>query len=108
MSKVKKYDKSFKQQAVQLALSSEQPTFQTAKDLGIIESTLYNWISKAKKNKPTPKSVSKKVDDGIDVEKLHNELLKLRKDNQRLKETCEILKKATAYFANDPNQDTNS
>lgn len=43
-----------------------------------------------------------------DVGKLHEELLKLRKDNLRLKETCEILKKATAYFANDSKPDTNS
>lgn len=96
MSKQKKYDKSFKQQAIQLALSSNQAISKTANELGILESTLYSWVNTAK-NKKQPEEASKV----LDVEKLHEELLKLRKDNQRLKETCEILKKATAYFAND-------
>lgn len=96
MSKQKKYDKSFKQQAIQLALSSDQPISKTAKELGVLESTLYSWVSNSKAQK-TPVEVHKEADVG----KLHDELLRLRKDNQRLKETCEILKKATAYFAND-------
>lgn len=103
MSKHKKYDKSFKQQAIQLALTSDQSIAKTAKDLGLLETTLYNWVSKAK-NKDVPKSA---VED-VDVKKLHEELLKLRKDNQRLKDTCDILKKATAYFANDTKLDTRS
>lgn len=97
----KKYDKSFKQQAVQHALTTDQPINKTAKELGIHEPTLYNWISKAKN-----KDISEAASRDVDVNKLHEELLKLRKDNQRLKETCEILKKATAYFANDTKLDT--
>ncbi|MCS5707368.1 transposase [Candidatus Berkiella cookevillensis] len=104
MSKYKKYDKSFKQRAVQLALTSEQPTSKTAKDLGILESTLYNWISKAKKDKNIPEV----KDETPDLKQLHEELLKLRKENERLRDTCDILKKATAYFANDPKKDSNS
>jgi len=96
MSKQKKYDKSFKQQAVQLALTSNQPIAKTAKELGVLETTLYYWVSSAKAQK-APIQACKEADIG----KMHEELLKLRKDNQRLKETCEILKKATAYFAND-------
>jgi transposase len=103
MSKHKKYDKSFKQQAIQLALSSNQAIAKTAKELGVLESTLYHWVSTAKAKK-TPIESGKEVD----IEKLHEELLKLRKDNNRLKETCEILKKATAYFANDSKRDTHS
>jgi transposase len=102
MSRYKKYDKSFKKQAVELALSSDQSIAKTAKDLGILETTLYSWVSNAKTNdnlEPTQ---------DIDVNKLHDELLKLRKENQRLKDTCDILKKATAYFANDTKKDTHS
>ena len=102
-TKYKKYDKSFKQQAVQHALTTDQPITKTAKDLGLLESTLYNWISKAK-NKDLPEAPS----EDVDVKKLHEELLKLRRDNQRLKDTCDILKKATAYFANDTKPDTRS
>jgi transposase len=103
MSKYKKYDKSFKQQAVQLALTSDQPIAKTAKELGVLETTLYSWVNNAKTQK-TPTEAIKEADVG----KLHEELLKLRKDNQRLKETCDILKKATAYFANDSKRDTHS
>lgn len=103
MSKNKQYDKSFKQQAVHLALTSNQPIAKTAKELGVLETTLYYWVSNAKAQKQPTQTSSE-----MDVGKLHEELLKLRKDNQRLKETCEILKKATAYFANDPKRDTHS
>lgn len=94
MSKYKQYDLSFRNQAVQLALSSDQSISKTAKDLGVLESTLYNWIAKTK-NKETASAAPR----DLDVNKLHDELFKLRKENQRLKDTCDILKKATAYFA---------
>lgn len=103
MSKHKKYDKSFKQQAIQLALSSNQSIAKTAKELDVLESTLYSWVSTAKAQK-TPVESNKETDLG----KMHEELLKLRKENLRLKETCDILKKATAYFANDSKRDTHS
>ena len=103
MSNKRNYDKSFKQQAIQLALTSNQPISKTAKELGVLETTLYSWVSNAK-NPKNPSEASKEPS----VEKMHEELLKLRKDNQRLKETCEILKKATAYFASDSKRDTHS
>jgi transposase len=103
MSTKKKYDKSFKQQAIQFALSADQSLSKTAKELGLLESTLYSWVNKAKGQKTAAESTTQ-----ADVGKMHEELLKLRKDNLRLRETCEILKKATAYFANDSKQDTNS
>jgi transposase len=102
MSKYKKYDKSFKQQAIQLALTSDQSIAKTASELGVLESTLYSWVSNLKTEKPVETSKE------VDVGKLHEELLKLRKDNQRLKETCDILKKATTFFANDSKRDTHS
>ena len=97
MSKQKKFDKSFKQRAVQLALTSDQALSKTAQDLGLVESTLYTWVSKAKKDKDVLESTAEVPE----IKQLHNELLKLRKENQRLKDTCDILKKATSYFAND-------
>jgi len=97
MSKHKKFDKSFKERAVQLALTSDQAVSKTAQDLGLLETTLYNWVSKAKKDNGTLGSTAETPD----IKQLHDELLKLRKENQRLKDTCDILKKATAYFAND-------
>ena len=103
MSKHKKYDKSFKEQAIQLALSSNQSIAQTAKELGVLETTLYYWVNTAKTQKMAPESKQ-----APDLNKMHEELLKLRKENQRLKDTCDILKKATTFFANDTKRDTHS
>lgn len=85
------YDISFKQEAIRLALSSSKPICETARDLGIKESTLYNWISKEKD----------KVTNSSDISELNlvDELNKLRKENARLKEEREILKKAAKFFA---------
>ncbi len=88
-----KYDKSFKEEAIRLALTSPQPLSKTARDLGLKESTLYNWVSLAKdKAPPVPDS------QGNQTSLLH-ELDRLRKENVRLKEEREILKKAATFFA---------
>ncbi len=88
-----KYDKSFKEEAIRLALTSTQPIAKTAYDLGIKESTLYAWVSSAKDKAPTI------TDESGNPANLIEELNRLRKENTRLKEEREILKKATAFFA---------
>ncbi len=45
-------DKSFKDEAVRLALTSSQPYSKTARDLGVKESTLYHWIKVSKNKAP--------------------------------------------------------
>jgi len=97
MSTKQKYDQSFKTEAVKLAISSGKPVVDTARSLNIKEVTLHNWIRNAKikdKNTDTPIET-------LDLKDLHLEINRLRKDNKRLQDTCEILKKATAYFANE-------
>lgn len=90
-AKLNSYDKEFKAQAIKLALSSSQPICQTAKELGVKESSLYSWI-----NKHRSAPVEAQAETGIDV---YNEMAKLRKENARLKEEREILKKAAVFFA---------
>lgn len=85
------YDISFKQEAIRLALSSSKPICETARDLGIKDSTLYNWISTEKKKATNPNDIGEL--------NLVDELNKLRKENARLKEEREILKKAAKFFA---------
>ena len=63
-----------------------------AKELGLVEQILRNWIKSAdrgKLNGPGSKTVTPE----------QMELSRLRAENIRLKRECEILKKATAYFA---------
>lgn len=90
-TKLKHYDKEFKAKAVKLALSSSQTISQTAKELGMKETTLYSWV---KNNKNT--YVEQHGESGKDV---LDELAKLRRENARLREEREILKKAAAFFA---------
>lgn len=91
-----KYDKSFKEEAVRLALTSTQSISQTARDLGIKENTLYNWISVAKnKSSESTNENSSKIN-------LVEELNRLRKENARLKEEREILKKFATFIAKEP------
>jgi transposase len=88
-----KYDKSFKEEAIRLALTSNQPITKTAYDLGIKATTLYSWVSHAKDKAPTI------ADESSNPANLIKELNHLRKENTRLKEEREILKKATVFFA---------
>lgn len=88
-----KYDKSFKEEAIRLALTSPQPIAKTARDLGLKESTLYQWVADAKAQSPTIPNES-----GSQLNVVE-ELNRLRKEVTRLREERDILKKATAFFA---------
>lgn len=87
-----KFTKEFKLEAISLAQESGSVP-KTAKNLGIATQTLYAWITQYKDDEVNsfPGKGRLKPDD--------EELRKLRLENQRLKETNEILKKAAAYFA---------
>lgn len=87
--KKREYTDDFKQEAVSLALRSSSIS-NTAKELGIPEATLHGWVRNKSLQPKQP--LQEKTD-------IHNELKKLRKENARLREEKEILKKAAAYFA---------
>jgi transposase len=82
----------FRQDAVKLAVESDQPIAQTARDLGINPNTLYTWVAKHRQHKSPSPAVSGE-------EQPHDELMRLRRENALLKEERDILKKAAAYFA---------
>jgi len=86
-----KYPTEFKERAVKLAVESDQSIAQTACDLGVNENTLHTWIGKYHR----VERQEQKVNDAH----LYEELKRLRKENTRLKEERDILKKAAAYFA---------
>ena len=88
---MRQYSAEFKERAVKLAVESEQSIAQTARDLGVNENTLHTWIGKYHR-------MERQEKEGHD-EHLYEELKRLRKENVRLKEERDILKKAAAYFA---------
>ena len=87
----KKYPAAFKERAVKLAVESDQPIAQTARDLGVNENTWHTWIGKYHRVERQEKQVHD--------EHVYEGLKRLRKENACLKEEREILKKAAAYFA---------
>ena len=90
-STMQKYSAEFKERTVKLAVESDQPIAQTARDLGVNENTLHTWIGKYHR--------TARQDKQVNDEHLYEELKRLRKENTRLKEERDILKKAAAYFA---------
>ncbi len=86
------YSTEFKNRAVNLVIKSEKTTAQIAKDLGINATTLYVWMNKEKSDTKAGKELSH--------EQLFDELKRVKKELAEVKEQRDILKKATAYFAN--------
>ncbi len=74
----------FRESAVKLAVETNQPITQTARELGINCNTLHTWIS----NYHRSEQVVQKVSD----EHPYDELKRLKKENARLKEERDILK----------------
>ena len=85
----RKYTKEFKLDAVRLAISSDKSQVQVARDLGIKQNCLYNWISKYRGD----------ILGGSHKLSPEQELAALKKEVIQLRQEREILKKAAAYFA---------
>lgn len=94
MKKIPKqeYTAEFKEQAVKHAQSVGIVV--AAKELGLVEQTLRNWVKASAAGKLT-------VPGSKPVTPEQMELSRLRAENARLKMHVDILKKATAYFAKD-------
>ena len=87
--KYQKHTNEFKLEAVRLAEQEGMSVAQVARDLGISDSVLYDWVKKfGARSGGTPMTP-----DG------REELLRLRRELQIVKEERDILKKATAFFA---------
>ena len=90
--KSRRFSEEFKRDAVRL-VTDEQYTFKAASQaVGVSEKSLYDWH---KKFAPPPVP----CDDDSTVAELQAENKRLRKELKRAELEREILKKATAYFA---------
>jgi transposase len=86
------YPPAFKAEAVRLVASSDRSLSRIAKDLGVADQTLRNWVRHAE------------IDDGVRDELApheRDELLQLRREVRTLRQEREILNKAAAFFANE-------
>jgi transposase len=86
------YTAEFKELAVKRA--REVGAGPAARELGLIEQTLRNWVKAAQAGKLNPSG-----NPPVTPEQM--EMARLRAENARLKMHLEIVKKAAAYFAKD-------
>ncbi len=84
------YPPEFKVEAVQLVQQRERSLAQIARDLGVCEQTVRNWVKQVE--------IDSGVRAGLTSEE-RDELRRLRRENRILKEERDILKKAAAFFA---------
>jgi transposase len=87
----RKYTQEFKAEAVELVVSSGRPAAEIARELGVNEGTLSNWVKMAKKRgevEEKPLSADERA-----------ELKELREELRRVKMERDLLKKAAAWFA---------
>lgn len=90
MSKKKHYTKEFKEEAVRLAENSDNKS-QVARDLGIHMSVLGRWRRELQVG-------GKKAFPGNGKPR-DEEMFELKKENRRLQQEVEILKKAVGIFS---------
>ncbi|WP_108919462.1 IS3 family transposase, partial [Escherichia coli] len=89
--KTQRYSKEFKAEAVRTVLENQLSISEGASRLSLPEGTLGQWVTAARKGLGTPGSRT--------VAELESEILQLRKALNEARLERDILKKATAYFA---------
>ena len=89
----KSFSPEFKDEAVKMVIETSRPIARVAKELGINEGTLGNWVSAYRRDHAgdePPLTVSEKA-----------RLCELERETRELKMENEFLKKAAAYFASE-------
>ena len=89
--KRRKFDQDFKDGAVDIVLTSGRPVAEVARDLGINEGTLGNWVDKRRRSQ-TP---------GALREEERAELLRLRRENAELRMQRDVLKKSVVLVCHE-------
>jgi transposase len=85
------YAPEFRAEAVRLVRESGKSLYQIARDLGVADQSLRNWVHQ------TDLDTGRRTD-GLTTEE-REELRRLRRENRILREEREILKKAATFFA---------
>ena len=82
----------FKAEIVDLCQRGDRSVGQIARDFDLTETAVREWVKQAERDTGT------RTDGGLTTEE-RQELAQLRRENRRLREDVEILKRATAFFA---------
>lgn len=87
----RKFSPQFKAEAVQLVVQTGRPIAEVARELGIHDGTLGNWVNAWRRDNPEPEESLTPTD--------RVRLAELEDENRRLRLENEFLKKAAAFFA---------
>jgi transposase len=91
------FDEDFKAGAVRLVRETGKPIIVVARELGIAEGTLWNWVNPDKRR---PKPVGGGGAAVFDRDE-GAELARLRKENEELRMRCDVLKRSVALWVDE-------
>ena len=89
--KPKRYSPEFKEEAARLVVDSSRPIAHVAREVGVHEITLGYWVRAYREShtgEAPPLDVSERA-----------RLREMERENRELRQKCEFLTKAAAYFA---------
>jgi transposase len=86
----RKFNRDFRKGAVRLVLETGKPIAQVARDLGINEGTLGNWVAKERAARGEGR--------GVLSEDERAELVRLRRENAELQMQRDVLKRSVALW----------
>ncbi|WP_220492394.1 transposase [Propioniciclava sp. MC1683] len=87
--KRKKYDREFREGAVRIVEETKKPIAQVARDLGVNEGTLGNWVNRARE--------TREGRDGLSTDDFE-ELKRLRAENAELRMERDVLKRSVVLW----------
>jgi len=90
MGRYRKFSPEYRDEAVKMVIETPRPIAEVARDLGINESTLGNWVTKYLEEHPASEDLN--ISDRA-------RLKELEKENRELRMERDFLKKAAAFFA---------
>jgi len=90
----KKYDREFREGAVRIVEETKKPIAQVARDLGVNEGTLGNWVTRSRAAREGSSSLS--TGDYDELKRLRAEVAELRMERDVLKRSVVLwVKEAT-------------
>lgn len=90
MGRYRKFTPEYRDEAVKLVIENGRPIADVARELGLNEGTLGNWVNKYRREHP--------VSEELNLPE-RARLRELERENRDLRLQAEFLKKAAAFFA---------
>jgi transposase len=90
----RKFSSEYKDEAVRMVIETSKPIAEVARGLGINEGTLGNWVTQYK-------TANTGAEPALTISE-RARLKELERENRELRMEREFLKKAAAYFAQEP------